>query len=164
MLSIIVAMTDSRVIGLKNALPWRIPSDLKRFKHYTMGKSLVMGRRTYDSLPGPLIGRHVIVVSTKPRPSRHDVTFVSSPEEALLTPRRDHELLITGGEALYRWFLTRQHIERLYLTRVFADISGDAHFPELAWSTWSLEHCSPIIQCAGDAYPTRFEIWRQSIE
>ena len=162
MLSIIVAMTDSRVIGYKNALPWRIPSDLKRFRQYTMGKSLVMGRRTYESLPHPLVGRHIIVVSKTARTPLADVTFVQSPEDALRVPRRDTELIIAGGETIYRWFLARQSIERLYVTRVFAETQGDTYFPTITMEEWHREHRAQIMQCAGDTHPTQFEVWRRN--
>ncbi|MBP9669119.1 MAG: dihydrofolate reductase [Candidatus Pacebacteria bacterium] len=162
MLSIIVAMSDCGVIGNKDALPWRIPSDLKRFRQYTLGKSVVMGRRTYHSLPGPLVGRHVIVVGKTGGINSADVTFVRSPEEALTVQHRDTELMIAGGSAIFAWFFEHMAIDRMYVTRVFADIRGDAHFPAIAWDAWHREHRSDISQCAGDDHPTQFEVWRRS--
>jgi dihydrofolate reductase len=133
-LSIIAAMSDNGVIGRDNRLPWRMPADLAHFKRLTMGKPILMGRRTWESLPGLLPHRtHVIVT----RNTDYRVTgghVVHSIEEALERFGDAEELMVVGGENLYRQTLPLA--SRMYLTLIHAQIEGDACFPEFDLGDW----------------------------
>lgn len=136
-ISIIVAMDQNGVIGNKDRLPWRLPDDMVWFKRITMGKPVVMGRKTYESIPSkfrPLPGRHNIVVSRNPDYVEDGVTAVTSPQAAIVAADTAPELIIGGGSQIYNAFLP--DVDRIYLTRIHAQVSGDAYFPELDWSNW----------------------------
>ena len=127
-ISLIVAMAANRVIGRDNTLPWRLPEDLRRFKRLTMGHTLVMGRKTWESIGRPLPGRDIVVVT---RQEGYEVppgvSVVRSVDEALEAARGD-EVFIGGGEEIFRQTIDRA--DRLYLTRIDKDFPGDTFFPE----------------------------------
>lgn len=138
-ISAIAAMNSRRVIGDKGALPWHLPEDLKRFSALTRGHAVLMGRKTWDSLPAkfkPLPGRINIVCSQQPRPTglAEGVHWISNIEEYLARVRQDESLIpsghlwVIGGEQVYR--LTQKHWDEVYLTLVHQDGPGDALFPE----------------------------------
>ncbi len=128
-LSIIVAMTDERVIGRDNALPWRLPEDLKRFKAITMGHPIIMGRKTFESIGRPLPGRRNIVVTSQPEP-REGLQMAGSLGEALgLCPPEEGECFVIGGARLFAEALPI--VDKIYLTLVHARIPGDVYFPEM---------------------------------
>jgi len=147
LISIIVAMSDNRCIGRKNDLPWHIPDDLKRTRDITMGKALIMGRKTYDSIAArrkgkPLPGRDSIVISRHmDKPDFETVHVTSSFEEALklgydITKEKGkNELMIFGGAQIYERALSATN--RIYLTKVHMTIEdGDAFFPEIDTEIW----------------------------
>ncbi len=137
-ISIIVAMAANRVIGRNQTLPWRLPADLRFFKKTTMGKPVIMGRKTHESIGRPLPGRHNIVVSRTPgyREKAPGCTVVSSLEAALKTARSDNpeEVFIIGGATLYARALA--FADRLYITFIDEPIEGDVFFPEIDFSHW----------------------------
>ena len=134
-LAMIAALSRNRVIGRDNELPWHISADLKHFKATTLGKPVVMGRKTYDSIGRPLPGRTNIVVTRQSDWQADGVRVARSTEQALALAAEVaandgvEEVMVIGGEQLYRSLLP--HAQRLYLTEVAADIEGDAYFPEL---------------------------------
>ncbi len=132
--SLIVAMARNRVIGRGNRLPWRLPADLAHFRRLTLDKPIVMGRRTWESLPGPLERRHHIVVTRKLGLAAPGCVFVPSPVAALREAAGAPEIMIIGGAALYRSMLPRA--DYLYLTQIAADIEGDTFFPTWNPSCW----------------------------
>ncbi|MGH1487580.1 MAG: type 3 dihydrofolate reductase [Cellvibrionaceae bacterium] len=139
-LSIIVAMANNRAIGKDNQLLWHLPEDLKYFKRITMGKPMVMGRKTFESIGRPLPGRLNIVV-TRQQDWQHDgVKVVHSIDEAMALAEAQalidgiDEVMLIGGAELYKAALPKA--DRLYLTRVDADIEGDAFFPEIDEAHW----------------------------
>lgn len=134
-LSAIVAMATNRCIGRDNTLPWRLPADLKRFKQLTMGHTLIMGRKTYESIGRPLPGRTTLVVTRQRDYAPEGVQVAHSLEQALELARGD-EVFIAGGADLYRQAM--EHVRRLYLTRIGRDYEGDTFFPELDLSGWRL--------------------------
>lgn len=134
MLSIIVAVADNGVIGSGNQLPWRLPDDLKRFKALSLGKPVVMGRKTYDSIGRPLPGRLNIIVSRKPDLQIAGCRVVSSLAEAITAAGDAPEIVIVGGADIYRQVLPQ--VATIHLTRVHADIPGDVLFPKLAENEW----------------------------
>ncbi|MFE8601962.1 dihydrofolate reductase [Archangium violaceum] len=133
--SAIVAMATNRCIGRDNTLPWRLPADLKRFKQLTMGHTLVMGRKTYESIGRPLPGRTMVVVTRQRDYAPEGVQVAHSLELALELARGD-EVFIAGGADLYRQAMP--HVRRLYLTRIDRDYEGDTFFPEVDLSGWKL--------------------------
>jgi dihydrofolate reductase len=133
--SAIVAMATNRCIGRDNTLPWRLPADLKRFKQLTLGHTLIMGRKTYESIGRPLPGRTTLVVTRQRDYAPEGVQVAHSLEQALELARGD-EVFIAGGADLYRQAM--EHVRRLYLTRIGRDYEGDTFFPELDLSGWRL--------------------------
>jgi len=139
--SMIVAMAENRVIGINNKLPWYLPNDLKYFKQVTMGKPILMGRKTFESIGKPLPGRANIVITRNETWSAEGVRIVHSIDQAvsLATSICDidgqSELMVIGGDQIYQTSLPE--IDRIYLTQVHAEVKGDAFFPELDWSEWT---------------------------
>ncbi len=133
-ISLIVAASTNSVIGRRGELPWRLPDDLRRFKRLTTGKPLVMGRLTWDSIGRPLPGRQNIVISRNPELAAPGCDIAASPDEAIDLANDAPEIMVIGGERIYRDFLPRA--SRIYLTEVAANIDGDASFPELADREW----------------------------
>ncbi|ROR98844.1 dihydrofolate reductase [Sinobacterium caligoides] len=141
-LSLIVAMADNGVIGRNNKLPWHLPNDLKYFRSVTMGKPIVMGRKTFESIGKALPGRTNIVVSRNPDFSAEGIRVVDSLFAALTLAESiavidgSDELMLIGGAQLYRESLAQA--DCLYLTKVHSDvIEGDAFFPPIDWQQWS---------------------------
>jgi dihydrofolate reductase len=135
-LSAIVAMASNRCIGRDNTLPWRLPEDLQRFKRLTLGHTLVMGRKTYESIGRPLPGRTTLVVTRQEDwAAPQGVEVAHSLDEALQRARGD-EVFIAGGAQLYQQ--TWNRVRRLYLTRLEREYPGDTFFPEVDLSGWRL--------------------------
>jgi dihydrofolate reductase len=132
---LIAAMSENRVIGRDNQLPWRLPADLKRFKAATMGHVLVMGRKTYESIGRPLPGRRTIVLSRDAGYRPEGVEVASSLSEALELAG-DEEVFIAGGGEVYRRAL--EVADDILLTLVHGHIEGDAFFPSLNPGIWEL--------------------------
>src|SRR6056300_1221499 len=134
-LCLIVAVAENGVIGKDNDLPWHLPSDLRYFKERTMGKPLILGRKTYDSIGKPLPGRHFVVLSRDPEFKPEGVVVVQDPEAALrlaedIAAREGvDEIMVAGGAQLYTLYLDRA--DRIYRTLVRFAPDGDAKFPEL---------------------------------
>ena len=129
MISLIVAASENGVIGRDGNLPWRQSDDLRRFKAVTMGKPIVMGRKTWESIGRPLPGRQNIVVSRQPGLEIEGADVVTSPAAAVDVAAGANEIMIIGGSEIYALFLPLA--DRVYLTRVHAEVEGDARFPEL---------------------------------
>ena len=144
-LSIIAALSSNNVIGRNNQLPWHLGSDLKRFKALTMGHHLIMGRRTFASVGKPLPGRVNVVITSDTAFTAPGVTVVHSLEEGirLAVDAGDQEPFIAGGAVVYEQAIHRA--DRMYLTRVHAEIEGDTFFPDFddvtEWHLVDAEHC-----------------------
>lgn len=140
-ISLIVAVSRNGAIGLNNQLPWYLPEDLKYFKSVTMGKPLIMGRKTFDSIGRPLPGRANIVLTRDPQWTSDGVEVVQSVEQALVAGEIAceaadvDEIMVIGGEQIYR--MTIDLADRIYLTQVDADVEGDAFFPDIDLNNWS---------------------------
>ncbi|MEE2934118.1 MAG: dihydrofolate reductase [Pseudomonadota bacterium] len=135
-LSLIVAMAKNGVIGRGDALPWHIPEDLKHFKSITMGKPIIMGRRTWDSLGRILPGRPHIVLSRDPNFAVDGVSSAHTLEDALTIAESltEHEIMIIGGAEIYRAALC--YVNCIYLTEIHRSISGDTFFPRFNRDAW----------------------------
>ncbi|MBL4839133.1 MAG: dihydrofolate reductase [Kordiimonadaceae bacterium] len=135
MISIIVAMAENRTIGVNNDLPWHLPEDLKFFKKTTLGKPIVMGRKTFDSIGRALPGRQNIVITRNKGWAHEGVDVVGSIAEAIEVAGDVDELMITGGAQIYAQAL--ELTDRLYVTEVATVVPGEAFFPEFSLDVWS---------------------------
>ena len=134
-ISMIAAMTDERVIGIENRLPWKLPNDMKWFRQHTLGKPIIMGRKTFESFGSkPLPDRTNIIITRDESYQAKDSVVVHSIEEALQAAGDVGEVMIIGGASFYEQMLPRA--DRLYLTFVHKKIVGDAWFPEIDFSQW----------------------------
>ena len=134
MISLIVAASANGVIGRGGELPWHLSDDLKRFKQLTMGKPIVMGRKTHESIGQALPGRQNIVMSTQTGFVADGCDVVSSPESAVAVAGNAAEIMVIGGSEIYQLFLPLA--ERIYMTRVQVDIDGDAYFAGFDDAEW----------------------------
>ena len=133
-ISIIAAMAQNRVIGKDNALPWRLPADLAHFKQLTLGKPVIMGRRTFESLKGLLPGRQNIIMSFEKDYLVLGAQMANSIEQALALAGGQEEVMVCGGASIYKQFLPLA--KRMYLTLIKHDFEGDTYFPEFDWQDW----------------------------
>ena len=133
-IALIAAMAENGVIGRENRLPWRLPADLRRFKSVTMGKPVIMGRKTYESIGKPLPGRSNIVVTRDPDYRAQGCQVVHSLDQALEAGAGHAEVMVIGGAELYRQALGRA--QRMYLTLVRAEVEGDTLFPDIEPQQW----------------------------
>jgi dihydrofolate reductase len=163
-LAMIAALADDRVIGLDNKMPWHLPADLKHFKAMTLGKPIIMGRKTWDSLGRPLPGRLNLVVSRQPDLQLEGAETFTSLDAALTRAEQwarkqgVDELMLIGGAQLYAQALPRA--QRLYLTRIEASPEGDAFFPAYDEAEWARID-SQAHPAEGDAPAYRFETWQR---
>jgi dihydrofolate reductase len=132
MLSIIVAMTEDRVIGHNNKMPWYLPADLKYFKQTTMGKPIVMGRKTHDSIGKALFGRKNIILSRNQQLTYKNCQVINNIENILTLA--DKEIMIIGGAEIYELLLP--YVEYLYITQVHGKFTGNTYFPKINWEEW----------------------------
>ena len=133
--SLIVAMSRNRVIGRAGGLPWRLSADLRRFKELTMGHHIIMGRKTYESIGRPLKGRKMVVISRHPERIATYAHVAPSLADALQICQEDDQSFVIGGAQIYCDALPL--MQRLYLTQVHADITGDVVFPEFIAADWT---------------------------
>ena len=133
-ISLIAAMDENRLIGQDNRLPWRLPADLKHFRQLTLGKPVVMGRVTFESIGKPLSKRTNIIVTRDMNYRVEGCIVAHSIEEALAAAKHHEEVMVIGGASIYALFLPRA--ERLYLTRIHARFVGDVYFPAFHPDDW----------------------------
>jgi len=162
---LVVAVAANGVIGRDGDLPWRLPSDLKRFKALTLGKPVLMGRKTWASIGKPLPGRPNIVVTRDPDFSAPGAQVVSSLEAGLAAARREAERLgvdeicVIGGGEIYRQVFDRADI--LHVTHVEAEVEGDTRFPEIDPAQFDKVVEEPIPQGGKDSHAMHFTTWRR---
>lgn len=134
MVSVICAVASNGVIGKEKRLPWHLPADLKRFKALTMGRAVIMGRKTYESLGRPLPGRTNLVVTRQPGYRAEGCRVAGSLEQALALTQDNPEVFVIGGAMLYAQALPRA--DRIYLTEIHQAFDGDTRMPALDRSAW----------------------------
>jgi dihydrofolate reductase len=162
-LSLIVALARNYTIGINNQLPWHLPEDLKYFRAVTMGKPLIMGRKTHESIGRPLPGRANIVITRQPGYQSDGVAVVSSLECAIELAARlglqadAEEVMVMGGAEIYRQILPL--VDRLYLTEVHAEVEGDAFFPPFDRAQWDEIQRIDHPSSASNPYPYSFVIY-----
>jgi dihydrofolate reductase len=167
-LAVIVAAAENGVIGNANGLPWHLPEDLRYFRRVTMGKPVVMGRRTFESIGRPLPGRANIVISRDPDFAPDGVTTVESLDQALYLAReiaraeRVAEAVVIGGAQIYQMALPCA--DRLYLTAVHAAVAGDVLLPRIDWREWR-EVSRERHQAEGDnPYDYSFLVYERKVQ
>lgn len=148
--ALIAAVARNNVIGVSGKLPWHLPSDLAFFKRVTMGKPIIMGRKTYETIGRPLPGRVNIVVTARKRYDAHGIQIGRSFDQAVELARkaaiaaRVDEIFVIGGGEIYRQAIG--DADRLYITHVDADPEGDTHFPSIdpaIWTGWAASGVAP---------------------
>ena len=166
-IAFVVAVAENGVIGRRGKLPWELPSDLKRFRKLTMGKPMIMGRKTYESIGGPLDGRDTIVVTRRRDFAPPWVHVAASVEDAvalgyeLAAKRGVDEVAVIGGEEVFR--LALPHADRIYLTLVHGTPAGDIHFAVPDAGTWRETAREPMAQGPRDQYPADFLVLDQQV-
>jgi len=133
-ISLIVAVAENGVIGVDGQLPWHLPDDLRHFKTLTLGKPIVMGRATFDSIGRALPGRKNIVLSRQAHFEADDCDVVENVERAIHTAGDVSEIMVIGGSQIYALFLPLA--SRVYRTRVAMTVNGDSYFPDLPATEW----------------------------
>ncbi len=165
-ISLVVAIAENGVIGRDGGLPWHISSDLKTFRRVTMGKPLIMGRKTFQSLKKPLDGRDNIVVS-RDESFRPDGAIIARDFEAALQRARDcararavDEIMVIGGTEVFQAALARARF--IYKTEVHGRPEGDAHFPAIDWSAWTEIAREALPQGPKDEFASTFLLLERS--
>jgi len=154
-ISMIAAMANDRIIGKDNQMPWHLPADFAWFKRCTLGKPVIMGRKTYESIGRPLPGRQNIVISRDPSLNIEGVKVTTSIEEAIKLAGDVEEVMIIGGGSVYATCLPKA--DRLYVTYIEADIEGDTQFPD--WGDgWQESHSETFSADEKNAYDMKFVI------
>ncbi|QEY23890.1 dihydrofolate reductase [Neisseria animalis] len=150
-ITLIAAYAARRCIGIDNTIPWHIPEDFAFFKAYTLGKPVIMGRKTWESLPRkPLPGRENIVISRQTDYQAEGATVVSNLQEALQQCREAEEIIIMGGAQIYAQALP--WATDLRLTEINLEVAGDAFFPEFDAAQWTETAREPHVSAKGIAY------------
>lgn len=160
-LSMIVAHADNRVIGKDNDMPWHLPADLAYFKRTTLGKPIIMGRKTYESIGRPLPGRKNIVISRDDEYRAEGVEVVGSVEAALALVSDVEEVMVIGGGAIYKHCLSAA--QRLYITHIDANIVGDTYFPEYDLNEWQLAVSEVKAVDEKNNYRLRFNVYERNL-
>ena len=157
-ISLIAAVSDNGVIGLDGKIPWRLPADLKLFKQLTMDHTLILGRKTYQSIGRPLPGRKMVVLSRQTGFIAPGCLIVPSLEQALDTARAngETEAFIGGGAVVYAQALPLA--DRIYLSRVHAVVAGDTFFPAFDETYWQVTRSQPYPKQPGQEYDFTFEV------
>lgn len=158
-LAAIVAMAENRVIGKDNQLPWRLPADLRHFKALTLGKTILMGRKTHESIGRVLPGRPNLIMTRNTDLQVPGAIVVHSLEAALKFVSAEDEVMIIGGAQLYRELLPQT--QRIYMTIVRAELVGDSYFPELDLKEWRQVASEEHEADEENAYAYRFVEWER---
>lgn len=158
---LIAAVANNHVIGSNNRLIWKLPADLKHFKAMTMGHTLIMGRKTFESIGTPLKGRNTIVVTRQKDYDAKGCAVANSLKEALCLANGEKEVFVAGGGEIYAQAIRLHLTRRIYLTRIFANFEGDAFFPEIDQEKWELIERSDREADEKNPYPYSFQIYKR---
>lgn len=160
-ISIIAAVADNYAIGYKKQIPWYMPADLKHFKEITTGHTLIMGKRTFESLPnGPLPNRKNIVMTTMLTEGVVDGYFeADSIDDALELSSNAEKVFVIGGSAIYKQFMDL--VETLYITRVHGEFIADTYFPEIDFSNWVEVSREDHVADEKNPYPYSFLVYQR---
>ena len=137
-ITLVAAIASNNVIGKENSLPWNIPEDLKRFKQMTSGHTILMGRKTFDSIGRPLPNRQNIVMTKDKNFKQEGIKVINDFDEALeLIKESNEDIFVIGGSKIYELF--EPVANKLAITRILKDFEGDAFFPDINWDLWQIE-------------------------
>ncbi|MCP4980863.1 MAG: type 3 dihydrofolate reductase [Gammaproteobacteria bacterium] len=153
-LCLIAAMDENRLIGSNNQLPWHLPADLVFFKRTTMGKPIIMGRKTFDSIGKPLPGRRNIIISRNPGFNAEGCEIVDSIRAALSLLNDVDEAMLIGGASLYEQ--TIANADQLYITLIHHEFEGDTWFPEIDPCEWKQVHREDFDSDPNNSYAYSF--------
>jgi dihydrofolate reductase len=163
MISLIAAVSNNGIIGNGSSIPWSCPTDMKYFSKKTTGSSVLMGRKTHESIGRLLPNRTNIIVSSSPPkfdPNGKAIWLKQTMDVIGLDHLKDEELFVIGGESLYGDMIGRA--DRMYITRILSDVEGDVKFPEVDWSMWKADDADPpIIQNSVDQFGMQFFTYRR---
>jgi len=175
MINLVVAVSDNNVIGVNNTLPWKLSADMKMFKQLTTNHTVVMGRKTFESIGKPLPNRKNIIITSNPsniflhgqgeNNDIKDIITCSSIEEGLFTASlfsHSPEVFIIGGGQIYKEVLEKDLIDRIYLTRVHTHIEGDTFFPEIDEEKWKLINYSSFALDEKNQFDYTFETYEKN--
>ncbi len=155
--SLIVAASENGVIGSSGDLPWRMSSDLKRFKQLTMGHAMIMGRKTFESIGRLLPGRTTIIVTRQKEYAFPGALIAGSVSQAIEMTAAEQRPFITGGAEIYR--LAIPLVDTIYLTRVHADVDGDTYLTGIDWSQWQRLESEPHYADDRNQFDFTFEVY-----
>ena len=159
-ISLIVAMAQNRAIGINNKMPWHLSADLKRFKKLTSGHAVIMGRKTFESLPnGPLPNRRNIIISETLNPVPKGCEKAESISEALKLTKQETEVFVIGGGTVYEQFIPLA--DKLYLTVIEADFEADTYFPIINYKEWELVEKEVMDNDLQHEFVYRFETYEK---
>lgn len=158
-ITLIVAAAENNAIGKDNQMPWHLPNDFKYFKRSTLGHSVIMGRKTFESIGRPLPDRRNIILTRDQNYINPDIDVANSIDEVLTYCRDEREIFIIGGANIYRQTLALAH--RVLLTRVHTVVDGDAFFPELPPTEWELTSSEHHQKDEKHAFDYTFEVWER---
>ena len=161
MISFIVAAAENNVIGKDNQLPWHLPSDMKYFKNQTWGMTVIMGRKSLESLGKPLQGRKNIVVTRNKEWQQEGTEVAHSINEAIDLAKETgvNEIFIIGGAEIFKEAMP--FANRIYLTRIHHHFDGDAYFPEVSDAEWTLVQSRFCDADEKNQYPHTFQVWER---
>lgn len=160
-LYLIAAAANNNVIGSENRMIWKLPADLKYFKNMTMGHTMIMGRKTFESLGGPLKGRTTIVVTRQKDYDAKGCPVAHTLKEALRLAGDEKEVFIAGGGEIYTQAIRLHQTKKIYLTRVFANFDGDAFFPDIDPARWELIDRDDRPADEKNPYPYSFQTYKR---
>lgn len=158
-ISIITAIDKNRLIGEKNNIPWKIPKDLEYFKRITMGKTIVMGRKTYESIGKLLDGRENIIITRNKDFIVEGGIIIHSLQE-LLEKYKNKELFVIGGGEIYQQFLP--YASKLYITKIHHEFKGDTYFPEIKENEWIEIYVEKGIKDEENPYKYYYHVYQRS--
>ncbi len=159
--SLIAAVANNQVIGNNNRLIWHLPADLRHFKKLTMGHTLIMGRKTYESIGKPLPGRKTIIITSQKAYKAAGCTIAGSVGEAIKLVKGEKDVFVAGGAEIYEQTIDLYHTRRLYITRIFANFDGDTFFPEIDEEKWELLERVDHEADEKNPYPYSFLVYKK---
>ncbi len=155
-LSLIAAVANNNVIGRDNKLLWRVPADLKHFRKLTMGHTMIMGRKTFESIGKVLDGRKTIVVTKQENYDAKGAEVVHSIKQAIQSAKAEKEVFVVGGAEIYAQCIDLYLARCMYITRIYANFEGDAFFPDIDEEKWQLEEMEEFDADEKNKYPYAF--------
>jgi dihydrofolate reductase len=159
MISLILAMDKNRLIGKNNDLPWHLPADLKYFKEVTSGHTVIMGRKTFESIGKPLPNRTNVILTTRADFQPEGCLVFHSVEQALSAIDKEEEAFVIGGAEIYKQFIPLA--DKIYITVIDHPFEGDAYFPDLDESEWRMVKAEQGIKDEKNPYDYFFTVWER---